>query len=171
MWTARRILKDLADADLRKRVLTAFWRYAEPSSRLLAAHHLAQAMRFRDETIKKMAPEKKAELLASRIGAPEFDQFLEMGLMQYHTHEKSDLLAAFLDRWGVPHEEGSIEAEEYERPKVDAVRAAVNELESQFRREDIVLYLAAAGLLMDDDWRAATWPVVDEMSASAPRPA
>ena len=171
MWTARRILKELADTRTRKRILAAFWRYAEPSARMLAAHHLAQALHFRDETIRKMSPEKKADLLASRIGSPDFDQFLETALMQYHTREKVEMLTAFLDRWGVPHEDGSIEAEEYARPDSGLVRSAVAELESQYDRRDIALYLASAGLLMDEAWREATWPVVDEISESGPRQA
>ncbi|HUP46209.1 MAG TPA: hypothetical protein VM779_11925 [Thermoanaerobaculia bacterium] len=169
MWTARRILKELTDSGVRKRILTAFWLHAEPSSRLLAAHHLAQALRFRDETIRKMTPGRKAELLASRIGAPEFDEFLEVALMQYHTHEKKELMAALLDRWNIPHENGSIEADDYARPDADQVRDALREVEARFDRGEIVLYLAAAGLLMDDAWRAAAWPVVDEMTAAAPR--
>ena len=163
MWTARRIFKELTDAALRKRILTAFWRYAEPSSRLLATHQLAQALRFRDETLKKMPADKKAELLASRIGAPEFDQFLEMALMQYHTREKAEMMAAFLDRWSIPHEKGSIEADEYARPTAEQVRVAVTELEPQYARQDVALYLASAGLLMDDAWRDGVWPVADEL--------
>src|SRR5687768_14443984 len=154
MWTSRRILKELTDTNLRKKILTAFWRYAEPHSKLLASHQLAQALHFRDETLRKMPNEKKAELLASRIGAPEFDQFLEMALMNYHTHEKGEMMAAFLDRWGIPHESGSIEAEEYERPTEEQVRSVVTELQSQYDRKEIAIYLASAGLLMDDGWRA-----------------
>ena len=164
MWTARRILKELTDSHLRKKILTAFWRHAEPHSKLLATHQLAQAMHFRDETLKKMPNEKKAELLASRIGSPEFDQFLEMALMQYHTHEMNEMMATFLDRWAIPHENGSIEAEEYKRPSTDEVRSAVAEL-SQFDPKDVAVYLAAAGLLMDDAWREAVWPVADELKS------
>jgi hypothetical protein len=165
MWTARRILKELTDTNLRKKILTAFWRHAEPHSKLLATHQLAQAMRFRDETLKKMPNEKKAELLASRVGAPEFDQFLEMALMQYHTHEKTEMMAAFLDRWAIPHENGSIEADDYKRPTAEEVRSAVGEL-TQFEKRDVAVYLASAGLLMDDEWREAVWPVAEEMGAS-----
>ena len=165
MWTSRRILKELTDTSLRKKILTAFWRYAEPHSKLLASHQLAQVLHFRSETLKKMANDKKAELLASRIGAPEFDQFLEMALMNYHTHEKGEMMAAFLDRWSIPHDKGSIEAEEYARPTAEQVRAAVNELESQYDRRDIAVYLASAGLLMDEEWRAGVWPVADELAA------
>ena len=163
MWTARRILKELADPDRRKRILTAFWKHAEPQAKLLAAAHLARAMHFREETLKKMPADKKADLLASRIGAPEFDQFLEAGLLQYHTHHANEMMAAFLDKWSVPHVNGSIEGDDYKAPTAGQVRAAVAELESTYDRRDIVLYLAAAGLLMADEWRDATWVVVDEM--------
>ena len=167
MWNARRILKELADSDRRRDILAHFWRHAETHHRLLVQAHLAKALNFREETIRKMPPEKKAELLASRIGVPEFDQFLEMALMQYHTHEKAAMLGAFLDRWNVPHENGSIEADDYTTPNADQVREAAKALESEYDRRDIVLYLATAGLLMDEAWREATWPVADELAASS----
>ena len=164
MWTARRILKELADADRRRAILTTFWKHAEPAHRLVVQAHLARAMKFREESIRKMPPEKKAEMLASRIGMPELDQFLEMALMQYHTREKAGMMGAFLDQWGVPHENGSIEVDEYKVPNADEVREAVKSLESEYDRADVRLYLATAGLLMADDWRGSTWAVVDEMA-------
>jgi hypothetical protein len=167
MWNARRILKELADADLRKAILIDFWKYAEPASKAVATALLAKALHFRDETLRKHPVDKKAELLASRIGAPEFEEQLEVALMQYHTHEANAMMGAFLDKWGVPHVNGSIEAEEYVTPTADQVRNAVRELESTYDRKDVALYLASAGLLMGDEWRDATWPVVDEITAKA----
>jgi hypothetical protein len=161
MWTSRRILKELADGERRHRILVAFWRHAEPSAKMLAAAQLARALHFRDETIRKMPAEKKAELLASRIGSSEFDQTLETALMQYHTHEMNVMMAAFLDRWGIPHVNGSIETDDYKPPSLDAVRDAVREL--QFEPHDVAIYLATAGLLMGGGWRDATWPVVEEL--------
>lgn len=166
MWTARRILKDLTDPDHRHRILVSFWKHAEPASRLLASAQLAKALHFREETLKKMPAEKRADLLASRIGVPEFDQFFETVLLTFHTHHAAAMMAAFLDRWGVPHANGSIEADEYKVPSVQQVRDAVNEL-SSFDRRDVALYLASAGLLMGEEWRAATWPVVDEISVAS----
>ncbi|HSP33210.1 MAG TPA: hypothetical protein VLU46_02720 [Thermoanaerobaculia bacterium] len=162
MWTAKRILKELADNARRNRILQSFWKHAEPASRLLAAAQLAKALHFREETLKKMPAEKRADLLASRIGVPEFEQFFEAALLTYHTHHATDMMAAFLDRWGVPHTNGAIEADEYKVPTAADVRSAVNELTS-FDRHDVALYLASAGLLMGEEWRAATWPVVDEI--------
>jgi hypothetical protein len=165
MWTAKRILKELVDADKRRAILTAFWKHADTHARLAAQMHLAKALHFRDETIRKMPPEKKADLLASRVGVPEFEQFIENALMQHHTHEKNAMMGAFLDRWNVPHQNGSIEADDYKAPTADEVRDAVNVLRAAYDENDIALYLATAGLLMGDDWREATWPVVDELQS------
>jgi hypothetical protein len=163
MWNARRILKDLADADRRRAILTHFWKHADTHHRLVVQSHLAKSMNFREETIRKMPPEKKADLLASRMAIPEFEQFLEMALMHYHTHEKATMMAAFLDRWNVPHENGSIETDDYTPPTADQVREAVKALEGEYDRNDIRIYLATAGLLMAEQWREGTWPVVEEM--------
>jgi hypothetical protein len=161
MWTARRILKELADTDRRRAILTAFWKQADAQHRTIVQMQLAKMLHFREESIRKMPPEKKADLLASRIGFPELDQYLEMALMQYHTSQKNEMMAAFLDRWNVPHENGSIESDDYATPTADQVRAAVKEL--PYDPADVKIYLATAGLLMADQWRDATWPVVDEM--------
>lgn len=166
MWNAKKILKELADSARRNRILVSFWKHAEPATRLMASAQLARALHFREETLKKLPVEKRAELLASRLGVPEFDQFFEAALLTYHTHHATDMMAAFLDRWGVPHTNGSIDADEYKVPTADQVRDAVNEL-SSFDKRDVALYLASAGLLMGDDWRAATWPVVDEISVAS----
>lgn len=163
MWSARRILKEIADPDRRRAILAAFWKHGETHSKLMAQTQLAKALHFRDETIRKMPPDKKADLLASRIGAPEFDQFLEMALMNYHTHHANEMMGRFLDKWSIPHENGSIEADEYPIPNADKVRTAVKELEGEYDKRDVALYLATAGLLMGDEWRDSAWAVVDEL--------
>src|SRR5262249_23570735 len=127
-WNARRILREIADAGLRHKVLRAFWEYADPNAKALAIVQLSKSLHFRDETIRKMPADKKTELLASRAAAPEFEQTLETALMQYHTHEANAMMAAFLDRWGVPHKNGSIESDNYKPPTAAAVRSAVKEL-------------------------------------------
>lgn len=165
MYDARRILRDLADPERRRRILTDFWRYADASAKAMAIVQLAKALHFRDETIRKMPAEKKADLLASRIGSHEFEQVLEMALMQYHTHEQNEMMKAFLDLWQVPNENGSIEVDDYQVPSADQVRDAVRQLEGRYDRRDVALYLATAGLLMGQEWRASAWPVVDELGS------
>src|SRR6185503_20463305 len=99
MWDARKILKDLADEEKRKRILAAFWTHADGQTKAMAIVGLARALHFRDETIRKMPVPKKAELLGSRIGAHEFEELFEAALMHYHTHEANEMMGAFLDLW------------------------------------------------------------------------
>lgn len=162
-WTIRRIFKELVDADQRRAILADFWRHADAPTRLAAQSFLARVLHFRDASIKKLPPERKAELLASRIGMPECDTYLGSALMQHHLLHRADLMKAFLDRWGIKNENGQIEDDDAPAPEPEKVRAAVDELAASYDRGDVRLYLASAGLLMGEDWAAAMWPVVDAM--------
>jgi hypothetical protein len=166
IWDSRRIVKELADPPRRQRIATSFWRAADPQSKALATAQLARALHFREESIRKLPAERKGELLLARAQQPEMERALEMAIMQYHTSEASEMMAAFLDRWKIPHENGAIETDDYAAPTADQVREAVGDLGERFDSRDIALYLASAGLLMGDQWREATWPVVDEMAAN-----
>jgi hypothetical protein len=83
--------------------------------------------------------------------------------MLYHTHEQNLMMSALLDRWNVPHENGTIEADDFTPPTADQVRDAVRDMEGTYDKRDIALYLASAGLLMGGKWEEGTWPVVEEM--------
>lgn len=163
-WTARRIFKELLDGEQRRALLAEFWRAADAPTRLAAQAYLAKALNFREATLRKLTPERKAELLAARLASPEAEPWLEHALLHHHMTQRNELMAAFLDRWGVAHENGAIaDADETAPPAVAAVRSAVEALDGTFPRGHVRLYLATAGLVMGDEWRAATWPVVDEL--------
>ena len=166
IYDLRTILRDLADDDRRRRILGAFWRHGDTQSKAVATVQLARALHFREESLRKLPLDKKAELLGSRVGAHDFQQFLEMALMHYHTHEQSEMLGAFLDLWNIPHENGSIEVDEYKVPAEGQVRDAVHQLESRYDKRDIAIYLATAGLLMGEEWREKVWPVVGEIGVA-----
>ncbi|MGA7616028.1 MAG: hypothetical protein WBX15_12700 [Thermoanaerobaculia bacterium] len=165
-WTARRIFAELCDPETRTQMLTYFWKHAEDHVRIRTIMTLAKALHFREETIRKAPAEKKAAWLATRMSSPEFEDALEMGLMIYLTREKKEMLGAFLDFWGIPHEEGAIEVDEYEAPTEEKVESAVEQLAPRFPRQEMTIYLAAAGLLMGQEWRDSAWPVVNRLVSS-----
>jgi hypothetical protein len=166
MWDTKRILTELADAPRRHDIAAAFWRYAEPQARMLTTAQLAKMLHFREETIRKMTADKKADLLSSRVASRELEQAFETALMIYHTQRKADLLGAFLDEWQIPHVNGSIEVDEYPTPTIEQVRAALEKQRETFAPRDIAVYFATAGLLMGTEWADALWPVVDELAPS-----
>ncbi|HEX7880575.1 MAG TPA: hypothetical protein VF720_14265 [Candidatus Eisenbacteria bacterium] len=165
-WNARRILKELCTAERRKEILTLFWTDAEKDTRELVTAALAKGLNFRLDSVRKATAARRAELLGMQLHVPQFEEPLEIALMLYHTEKASDLLAAFLDAWKIPHVNGSIEVEEYPVPDADAVARAVQKLKSTYAEPDIALYLATAGLLMGREtpaWRDAAWPEVDRL--------
>lgn len=166
MWDTKRILTELADAPRRHDIAAAFWRHAEAQSRALTTAMLAKTLHFREESLRKMPADKKADLLAARSASREFEQAFETALMIYHTRNQAELLAAFLDEWQIPHVNGSIEVDEYPTPTTDQARAAVSSQGEKFNKRDIAVYFATAGLLMGEDWAASLWPVVDELAPS-----
>lgn len=168
-WSARRILKELCDAPRRREILVTFWKEGEADTRDLVAAALARNLNFRLESIRKAAPERKADLLGMQLHVPQFEEPLEIALMLWHTSHAKPLLSAFLDAWKIPHVDGAIEAEEYPVPKPAEVTKAAAALEKSHPRQDIILYLATAGLLMGHEepkWREATWPEVERLQAA-----
>lgn len=167
-WTGRRILRELSDQTLRQKILTTFFRKGDDHARHLAIAALSASLRFRPDTLRKAAAERKAELLASRLSAPEFEETFDNALMVYHTSDAKEMLGAFLDQWHIPHVDGSIEVDEYQPPTPEAVDQAVALLRERFPIRDIAVYLATAGLLMGvsiPEWRAATWPAADKLAS------
>lgn len=165
-WNARRILNEIASPETRQTILKEFWRGADPQTKALATAHLAKAMRFREETIRKATVDKKAEWLSTRASAPELEHALEAALMAYHTKHARELMGAFLNQWNIPHVDGSIEVEEYEPPTEQAVTSSIESLRSTYSAEQMKLYLTSAGLIMgaaDPRWRQATWPAVEHL--------
>jgi hypothetical protein len=172
-WTGRRILKELCDAPRRRQILLTFWKEGEDDARNLVVAALARNLNFRLDSIRKAPPEKKADLLAMQLHVPQFEEPLELALMLWHTSHARELLSAFLDAWKIPHVDGSIEAEEYTVPKPADVTKAAATLGKSYPVEDIILYLATAGLLMGHEepaWREATWPEVERLRSGGGAP-
>lgn len=165
-WSAPRILTELCDAELRKNILASFWTGADEPTRRAATMQLAKALHFREETLRKATAGKKAEWLASRIHQRDFHEHFEMALMVYHTINAKEMLAAFLDFWKIPHENGTIGSDEYTIPGEAEIEGAVEALREQFPLRNMTVYLATAGLLMGDGWRKSAWPVVDKLAAA-----
>ena len=134
-------------------------------SRSLALAQLAKAIHFRESSLRKLPAEKRADLLASRVGAADFEEIFEAALLGFHLQERVELMSACLDSWGIEHENGAIGEGDYTVPDDAKLRETLGPLEEQFNRADLILYLATAGLVMGEtgsEWRGVTWPIVDE---------
>ncbi len=159
-WPARRILTELMEPVERRAVAERMLKHG--GVELL--NSLAEAARFRRQTLERMPNERLLRKLESLMLDPRLEPALHTGLAEYHLNERSLLMAAFLDSWGISHEKGHISAKEVTPPSPEAALEAIEELGEQFPMRGVMTYFATAGLLMggeDSRWRESLWPIVE----------
>jgi hypothetical protein len=146
--TATRLWKHLP---LEERLLAATAFYAEPPQELAgtALGALVKARHLRPQAARALAPEAQARILATvlDLGEP-----LAQGLLvSLHLGKRRDLLGAFLDALGLPHENGVLKDEETDAVAPEKAKAAVAALAS-FPASEIRTYLNTLWLQDPDRW-------------------
>jgi len=150
--TPARLWKSL-EADERILSARAFFAHAwsDPAARREGEMAIARALRFRDDAVRRLSLDKRAAYLAKAV-QPQ-DSLAGSMLLALHLEERREMLAAFLDALGIPHERGMI-AEDYDlKPHgVDALRRATEALDARFPGRDVDVYLAALLALDAHTW-------------------
>ncbi len=136
----------------RDQVAAAFWSSASREEQDQAERYLAARLRFRPQSIHKLAPAKKNEYFVGLL-APVTPELVEAALIQYHFVHKRDLLVAFLDALGIPHVQGEIKApDKVSPPTAEALRAARATVAGTFPERDVDVYLRTLLVLDPETW-------------------
>lgn len=143
----------LMTRDEHRQVAEAFWQGGHPEEQAHAERLLADRLKFRPRSVHALAPARKSEYLAALV-LPFVPEILERALISYHLLYRSELLGAFLDALGIPHERGEIKSEgsPLAPPTPEALQAAHAAIVGRFPAHDIEIYFAT--LLVAD---RATW--------------
>ena len=113
---------------------------------------LAERLKFRPKSVRQFNLQRKAEYLSALI-VPVVPEYLERTLIAYHLKYRREMMGAFLDALGIPHEQGEIKGEQPPAPPTpEALQAARAAIADKFPEHDVQVYLASL-LLMDP----ATW--------------
>jgi hypothetical protein len=156
------------------------WREMTPEQRLAAASALwsdpdsvqqqieavqaiARQLRFRPQSVLKLAPEKRARHLASLRLVPE--SLASRALVVYHLTARMPMLAAFLDSLGIAHENGLIAEGAKAAPEESRLRAAAASLLAGFPASDVRVYLLTLAVQDPATWGALV-PMVGELIPS-----
>jgi hypothetical protein len=158
--TASRLWKRLGREE---RLAAARHFFAQPSPELLgsAVAALVKARHLRPQVARAMPAEEQARALAA---VSDLGESLASGLVvALHLGERREILKAFLDAAGLPHEEGLLKEDDDGAPLGEAqARAGVAALRRAFPREQVDLYLNALWLQDPERWqvleRSAEWP-------------
>ena len=136
--TPSRLWKQMT-LDQRTRAARAFWEDTEATDdQVQAALLIAQQKKFRPKTVIGLDLDRKARHLATIGTLP--DTTAARALVIYHLADQRPMMAAFLDALGIAHEDGLIKEDDV-KPDAEKIPAAVEQLRSQFPKDDVELYL------------------------------
>ncbi|MEO7274837.1 MAG: hypothetical protein ABIX28_19690 [Vicinamibacterales bacterium] len=134
LWKRMPVENRVAAAEL-------FWDDEQSTDQQLeAVAALATHMKFRTKSVLGLAPERRAKYLATLPNMS--DSIAARALVNYHLAKQRPMMSAFLDRVGIAHEEGLITQEDVAKPDLDKLKAAAEEMVTQFPPGDVALYLS-----------------------------
>ena len=136
--TTLRLWRTLSRED-RLAAARAFWNRPPEEAAVAAAREIVQILKVRPQAFHQVPLEQRVRALAGLAAPPE--ALAEALLVALHVESRRELLGAFLDALGIPHEAGMIaEDAEFEPPGAAATGAALAALAARFPAEQIRVY-------------------------------
>jgi len=151
-------------AEQRLTAASALWSDADSvPQQAEAVQAIARQLRFRPQSVLRLAPEKRARHLAALRAVPE--SLASRALVVYHLTSRRPMLEAFLDSLGIAHEDGLIGEGEKDAPDGATLRAAAAALLAAFPPADVRIYLLTLVAQDPDTW-APLEAIVSELVPS-----
>ena len=126
-------------------------RWDDPSGRQEADAAIAAAIHFRPVAVRKLSLEKRIGYLLKAV-RPD-DSLATSLLLALHLDRRRPLLGRFLDRLGIPQDDGMIDPDhDLEPPDGERLRGAVAALREEFPAAEVDLYLASLLAMEPETW-------------------
>lgn len=145
-----RVWKRLS-AERRLALAEPFWsddQSAEQQAEAIAA--IALHMKFRTKSVLGLPMEKRVKYLSTLPTIT--DSIVARAMVAYHLERQRPMMAAFLDKLGIAHENGLISEETLPTPDPDKLRAAATELAAEYPADDVSLYFATLVAQDPETW-------------------
>jgi hypothetical protein len=154
---------ELMGENERRAAATALWQNSDRETRIALEQTLAKDMKFRPQTIHRLALDKVVGRLV-RLAEDVPENVLFQYLFHLHMADRRPLLGEFLDRAGIPHEDGVLDLpEDFEGPDAAKVGQAATELIAAHGHTALV-YLATLKVADKEFWTGLD----DVLEAHAP---
>ena len=154
---------ELMDEDDRKAAAIAFWNGADRESRGALEVALAQDLKFRPQSVRKLSAERVAGRLV-RLAEALPESVLFQYLFHLHMGERRPLMVNYLDAVGLPHDDGTLDLpDDFEGPDAAKVEKAASDLAAAEGNEALV-YLGTL-MVADGEFWTGLEPVLSEFGA------
>jgi hypothetical protein len=142
--------KEMSESQ-RLQAAEAFWRETDvPELQAEAMTLLAQRLKARPRFIASLPAGKKARHLVRFPGMP--DVLAARLLVSYHLAHQRPMMGAFLDRLGIPHEDGLIAEDLNETVASERLDEGAAALKASFPADDVRLYFGTLLAQDPDTW-------------------
>ena len=128
-----------ADKPTRLQAAEAYWKEERPDH-VQALALIAQRLKLRPKTARKLPPERKAAYLAGFDNLGEA-MYAQLWAAFYLAHRR-EMLGAFMDALSIPNQQGLIESENLTPPTVEALAPAIRQLVEKFGADEVRRYLS-----------------------------
>ena len=148
--TLARLWREMTPAQ-KSAAAESFWLDDESMPQQIeAVTHLSRQLHFRPQSVLAMPVDRKVRQLAMQTRLP--DGVIGRLLVVYHLTAQRPMLVAFLDKLGIPHENGLIPDTMGGQPAADRVTAAVDALLAAFPEADVRLYTRTLAVQDPETW-------------------
>ncbi len=140
------------DPDTRRRAAESLYdsSWKDDSGRLEAESAIAATLRFRPVAVRRLPTQKRIGYLLRTV-RPD-DSLANTLLLALHLGARQSMLVVFLEQLGIPHEDGVIQADEFDRPDPERLAPAVDALHERFPEEQVEVYLATLIAMEPEAW-------------------
>lgn len=118
---------------------------------------VAKSLRFRPQAVTKLPMAQRAKRAKQILEQSKSTELCYEIFGAYLIKTQRALVTDFLDKTGVPHENGMIEDVTVAKPDAAKLDTAIAELDAAHPKEDVTLYLALC---------AEQWPEVEALGAA-----
>lgn len=164
----RALLGQTLDASFRKEIVETFFTDKEASALAKETFQTVAAHRkMRPQAFSQLPKAARYDLFVAALSNPMLENSAMQALQVWYLRKGKDVIAGFLDAWGVPHEDGEL-ADETELKALDpqAVLATAESLLAKFPAQHLIGYLAYTRLAPpEESWSEAMEPALIKLLA------
>lgn len=127
---------------------------------------IAGALKFRPVAVRKMPLAERIKVLARAV-RPE-QSLVSSLLLALHLERRKEMMAAFLDTLGIPHEDGLIDADyECDPPEEEKMRQAIDLLFEKYPASHVELYLVTLYMMDQRTWKHVATVMKERVESNA----
>jgi len=159
----RALLGQTLDASFRKEIVETFFTDKDAAPLARETFQTVAALRkMRPQAFSQLPKTARMEIFSASLNNPMLENSAMQALQVWYLRSGKDVIAGFLDAWGVPHEDGEL-SDDVELKPLDpaAVTAAADALLAKHPAQHLIGYLAYSRLAPpEESWSAAMEPAL-----------